>query len=517
MENELYKRLAKLFRGNTRSHGLYDPNTRKASTVKGIALSDEQFRQHVEGVMGIGVVPIMDDDRCWFGAIDIDAHGDAPDIDLIDLEAAVREKDLPLVVCRSKSGGAHLYIFGSEPLPAKLLRSTLSKWCDRIGYPGVEIFPKQDKLVVDSDNVRQYGNWINLAWFDAFSPDCGRYAVEGGRRVTLEHFLDIAESKRVSAAMLVERGADEHAEAPPCIQKIIANGVGHGQRNEAMFNLCVYLKQAFPETWKDKAYDLNARVFEEPLPHLEARKSIASAGRRDYRYRCKEEPCRSNCKSHLCVTRRFGISTEEKHEMEMGEHPEFGPLEKVSTEPPRWMLYVDGVKVTMSTNDMMDYRSVRVAVADRLTRLLPPMKNEKWQVILHGLMKTAIEHDAPIEASASGAVIAKLVEFLARGDMERDGNDKRDLENLLHGVPVVAKDEDGRKVVYFRAQDFTDFLKRTKSEDIKGPNLWVTMREAGIGHTRIRATKDCQLSVWVAPYTMVNRSGFSEPRVESEI
>lgn len=515
---DLIARFAKLFRGNVRSYGEYNPMTRKMQTIKDdIGPTYDTFKHHLTGVMGAGIVPIMDSGDCWFGAIDIDAHGDAPDIDLVELDHIIREKDLPLTVCRSKSGGAHLYLFGSEPLPARVLRAALAKWAERLGYPGVEVFPKQDRLAVDHEGAQQYGNWINLCWFDADSPECLRYAVEGGRRITLEHFLDIAESRRVSAAMLVERSADEHSEAPPCIQRMISDGVGHGQRNEALFNLCVYLKQAYPETWREKAFDLNARVFDDPLAHAEAKKAIASVARKDYRYRCKEEPCRSLCKSHLCVTRKFGITPEEKGEMDMGAYPEFGPLEKINTEPPRWYLYVDGVRIPLTTMDMMDYKSIRVAVADHMTRLIPPMKNERWQTILHNLMTSTVEYDAPEEASAKGFLKARLSEFLHRADLDSDGTNKKDREHLTHGVPVVQLHESsGDRCVFFRAQDFIDFLKKSRSEEMKGPALWLAMKSMGVEHVRMRVARSV-MSVWYVPISFVDRFEYSEPNIEVEL
>lgn len=517
---DIVSRFAKLFRGNTRSHGVFEPNAaskaRKMRTEHSPAQFDD-YEAHLSGRVGIGIVPIQDDSTCWFGAIDIDAHGDAPDIDLVALEAIVREKDLPLTVCRSKSGGAHLYVFGSEPLPAKLLRSAMAKWCERIGYPGVEIFPKQEHLPVDSDGQQQLGNWINLAWFDAFNPECLRYSVEGGKPTSVEYFLDIAESRRISASMLVERSADEHAEAPPCVQKLISNGVGHGQRNEALFNVVVYLKQAYPETWKDKAFDLNARMFDEPLAHAEAKKTIASAGRRDYRYRCKEEPCRSHCRSSICVTRKFGITPDEKGELEMGKPPEFGPLEKINTDPPRWTLYVDGTGVSMTTAELMDYRAVRIAIAERLTRLIAPMKNDQWQGMLHKLMEETIELEAPEEASTKGFIRNRLYEFFERTDLSSDGKDKSEREGLVLGAPVVQVNEStGQRFVYFRAADFIDYLKKNRSEELKGPNLWMALRELGVEHGKIRIGKKV-CPVWFAPLDEADQLDLPVTNIQPEI
>lgn len=517
IDEELVARFANLFRGNTRSYGEYVEGRKPspARTVKGESYSPEVFMAHLNGVTGLGIVPIRDDDTCWFATLDLDAHGDAPDIDLYGLEERVREKDLPLTVCRSKSGGAHLYLFGSEPLPARVVRVTLARWAEELGYGGCEVFPKQDHLPDIPGEGKQWGNWLNLCYFDAAAPDQLRYAVEGGRRIEFEHFIDIAENRRISASVLVEKSETTHSEAPPCIQGLISNGVPSGYRNEALYNIVIYLKQAFPETWKDKAFDFNARIFEKPLTHAEAKKTIQSAGRRAYRYKCKEDPIRSLCKSSICVTRKYGITPDEKGELEMGTYPDFGPLRKYLTDPVRWGLSVDGVELVLSTVEIMEYRRVRESVADSLTRLIPPMKNDRWQGQLHKLMNGAEIIEAPDEASTGGIIRYKLQEFVRRADLTSPGTDPKDRENLLHGAPTVQV-KDGSRYVYFRASDFVDFLKKTKSEELKGPNLWMALRESGVHHTRVRVSGTV-IPVWAVLLDSEDQITMDDPELEPEL
>lgn len=277
---DIVDRFMGLFVSNTRSKGVFDPAAkdpgRKMHTLHS-EYEKRDFVDHVSGTRGLGLVPILDDDTSWWGAIDIDCHGDAKEIDLYELEREVRAKDFPLMVCRSKSGGAHLYLFCSESVPARLIRKVLAKWAGELHFAGAEVFPKQDKLLKDKEG-QQLGNWINLCNFDAYSDTALRYCVEGGKRVSLEYFVEIAESRRVTGPVLVERSEGDHDGAPPCICSMISNGVASGYRNEALYNVCIYLKQAFPETWKDKAFDLNAKIFHTPLQHSEAKKDCHLCG-----------------------------------------------------------------------------------------------------------------------------------------------------------------------------------------------------------------------------------------------
>jgi hypothetical protein len=300
------------------------------------------------------------------------------------------------------------------------------------------------------------------------------------------------------------------------MQKMINEGVGHGQRNEALYNLTIYLKKADPDNYVDKAHALNAKIFESPLEFSEAKKTIASAGRRDYKYRCGEEPCRGYCNSSVCVTRDFGITPSDKDELDVGADPaEFERLEKLMTEPVRWILHIDGDSLILSTIELMDYRAVRRAVAERLTRIVAPMKNMRWEGILAKLMVDATEVEAPEEASTFGFLRAKLYDFLGRADLKSDGKDEKDRQTLLLGNPVVQFMHNERRAI-FRGQDFVDYLKKHRSEEMKGTNLWIAMKRIGVDHTRIRVN-GTPTNIWFVSIGKGDSINLKAPDMEPEL
>jgi len=506
---ETTKKFATLFAGNQRSHGVYTP--KGMSTVRKPPTFGH-FEKHLKGEIGLGVVPIMDNGLCWWGAIDIDCHNAGESIDIPALEKHVRSLDLPLMVCRSKSGGVHLYLFCSEPVNVKLIRSILNKWATQLHFGGSEIFPKQDVLSGKGEN-QQLGNWINLCYYDAEKTE--RYCLEGGKEINIEYFIEIAESRRLSAAMLVERGGGEFDEAPPCIQKLLKGVDSTGMRNEALYNICIYFKQAYPDNWKDKGFDVNAKVFEYPLSHSEAKKIIVSVGRRDYRYRCKNEPIKSLCNSSVCIKKKYGITEEENAEIFIGKQPEFDLLKKYLTDPVRWGLVINNVEVPLSTNDLMDHRCVRIAIANTMTQIIPPMKNDSWLVLLKKLMDEVVLVDVPDEASSVGLVWQHLIQFLQRTDFDSDGTDIVDRNILFRGVPVV-QEKDGERVIYFRGSDFVNYLKKNRTEDLKGPNLWFALRNYGVGYGPLRIGKIVR-QVWYVPVSQVSDQNLNDDHDEQII
>ena len=116
---------------------------------------------HLAGTgQAIGIIPINEDNECKWGCIDIDQYP----LDHTDLISKIRSARLPLVVCRSKSGGAHCFLFTKKWIPARTMQETLQQVSTALGYGDSEIFPKQVKLNLDRGDV---GNFLNLPYYDA--------------------------------------------------------------------------------------------------------------------------------------------------------------------------------------------------------------------------------------------------------------------------------------------------------------------------------------------------------------
>jgi hypothetical protein len=95
-----------------------------------ISLSNEVIRNHLIGIdpadryrreYVIGVYPMLLDETCWFLAVDFDKE-EWTENSKAYLETC-RRFNVPAALERSRSGnGGHVWIFFSEPLPAKLAR-----------------------------------------------------------------------------------------------------------------------------------------------------------------------------------------------------------------------------------------------------------------------------------------------------------------------------------------------------------------------------------------------------------
>lgn len=84
-------------------------------------LSDDITRKHLEGSITIGTYPMLQDETCYFLAIDFDKQEWQDDVKAFMETCA--QQNIPASLERSRSGnGGHVWIFFSVPVPAALAR-----------------------------------------------------------------------------------------------------------------------------------------------------------------------------------------------------------------------------------------------------------------------------------------------------------------------------------------------------------------------------------------------------------
>lgn len=505
MDN-IAQRFMDLFIGSDQTYGQWnpadvEPDVKMFTIKKKVTI--KEFKRHLNGEFGLGCVPVDSKGMCHWAAIDIDSHhGEAVDINTIS--RAIFSKGIPLVPCRSKSGGVHCYMFASEPIPAVLIKKVLTKWAEDIGYGGSEIFPKQS-----STRDNNTGNWLNLAYYNA--KDTVRYSVEiegkDIKKLGIEQFIERAETCKLSNSMLKSFVLSGHEQAPPCLQTLMIEGVPKGVRNESLYGFTIYLKKKFPaSSYRQEIQKINQEIFERPLPLSEVNRSITSASRSEYRYKCMQEPFRGFCDSKTCLTREFGIEPSDSFETGEG-MPDFTRLRVINTEPPMWELTIDATPIIIPTKALRSFQFLAEEIMDKLFIVVPLIKQKDWLPILSDLMQDVEHISAPDDASTSGIIREKLLEFVDRADFNSNGKDPSDKDLIGRGLPVVQEihGAGGFREILFRGGDFVMFLKRTRSEEMKGNTLWMALRKMGIDYKRTRVMGKTK-NIWALPIDGAGRT-----------
>ena len=116
-----------IFQGLERARGVtyVDKKGADGQKIKGKSfvarepVTEELWLSHLQGKEpSLGIIPINDDNKCRWGCIDIDSYAGFDHKKLIN---KIKSLKLPLVVFRSKSGGAHVFLFTEVPVEAKIV------------------------------------------------------------------------------------------------------------------------------------------------------------------------------------------------------------------------------------------------------------------------------------------------------------------------------------------------------------------------------------------------------------
>jgi hypothetical protein len=514
---QMAERFMARFRGLERFHGLSKlvgtarPGEKQETVSDAVhePVTTELWAQHLFGVYGVGQTPIKDDGTCVFGCIDIDVY---EGLDLMDLATKIDVMRLPLVVTRSKSGGAQCYLFLSEPTRADLVRGKLMQWQVALGFSKSETYPKQTKLA----SVRDYGSWLNMPYFGALSLDgTTRYAVlQSGDHLDAAAFLDHADAVAVSAETLADIEAPLDAsirdlllEAPPCLQSLAVRGhIGKGSGNNGLFDIGVYLRKRFPDDWQAKIDEYNPRFLDPPKPSSEVQNITKSLGKKGYFYRCTEDPIVQACNKTICRTRKYGIG-------QGTDDPgvELGPLLKYDSgpgDPPIWLWDVNGKRIQLTTLELMSQPLFQRRCVEETNIMPSPVKAARWAEIVRQKLAEAEVIQAPSEVTKAGMIRLYLESFLTRSP--RLGTEFSEI--VTRRVPVV-KD----KLVWFRPTEFHAWLQRDVKYSVEMRELYFVLRQLGVESKQQRCGQSV-VKLWSLPVfdALFAADGAPEPAVTGE-
>jgi RecA-family ATPase len=196
----LAARMMRVFVGNTKAH--YTADFRNVTIEKGgkrvpkyreVAgpATIEEFIAHLQGKIGLLIVPVTQAGAVKWGKLDVDVYGEDPVVRAQKYAQAISRQGLPLITELSKSGGVHLATYSPHTQSATDMRAKLADWSAALNLsPKTEIFPKAEKLL-DGET----GSGINLPYFFGDSPECRNYAIDkNGNRLTVNEWLDLIEN-----------------------------------------------------------------------------------------------------------------------------------------------------------------------------------------------------------------------------------------------------------------------------------------------------------------------------------
>ncbi len=469
-----------LFAGAENAYGTHGTPTKKPDTIKWIIRTTavtkrgkttaKMWEDHLDGKRPLGIICIREDATCMWGCIDYDVYGD----DLTSLILKVKALKFPLLPCRSKSGGLHLYIFFKKGVPAEAVQSALQDMAAQLGIADSEIFPKQTAVLVDRGDA---GNWMVMPYYgDTYGGKIQEQVglEDTGAEMHIAKFISDGEGLRITDTQLdkltrkrggtdpgqpktnrSQRGKNERnhpvpdggpnmpfADGPPCLQTLAYEKVQRGGQNNALMQMGIYYKLRNPEHFKEDV-EMAAREYLDPPGSSEGTNStIKSLQKKDYKYMCRAEPMRHYCNTALCRSRTFGIG-------EADDYPRITSLARLETEPPIWFASIGGKRLQLSTDELLNYVAFVKASVNQHFASYQSMRQSDWALIVKAALDGAEEIPIPEDATETGRFLEYLEDFLTN----QQAGEKPD--DLFVGRPFK---DDERQLYVFRIRDLQNFL-----------------------------------------------------------
>ena len=442
----LAQRFYNLFKGSDIAHGTYivkgsrssDGKKQGQATVLREPTTVDMWEEHLKGGTGLGIIPIRSDNLCQWGAIDIDQY----DVSHKDLVTTLRNNKIPAVVGRTKSGGAHVWGFLTEPIEAEDVQRRMTELSAALGYSGSEIFPKQTTILKDRGDT---GNFLNMPYHGG--DNSTRYAFnDEGEALGTEQFLEYSNGfvvtpntfRKLNMSFGTKDGVLEGG--PPCLQHLCSKGFGEGSRNNALFNLGVYARMFDEENWEVLVQRYNMDYLHPPLSHNEVGIVIRQLKKKDYFYKCDDQPIKPFCDKEICKGRKYGVGP-------TGVGNDMSSLTKIDGDPPIWILDVDGERLELSTNGLTSQAQFQKECVSQINKFPVTVNQRAWQTRIQMLLDNLTIIEVPPDATIKGEFEDLLHAFCC----ERAKGEDR--EDILQGVAVWVDER-----VYFQVKDIKKHL-----------------------------------------------------------
>jgi len=449
----------------------------RASVIR-VPASLEHWQDHLDGKVGLGIIPINSSNMCKWGAIDIDSY----DVDHKDLVSKLKSHKIPAVVGRSKSGGAHVWVFMKDYISAGDMQERLNELASALGYAGSEIFPKQSKILSERGDT---GNFLNMPYHGG--ENTMRYAFnQEGEGLSVDEFLGLAKGSSLTPSKFkgldLTLGSKKEAlkEGPPCLNRLCGQGFPQGTRNNGLFNLGIYARMFDNDNWESLIHKYNMDYLDPPLNANEVATIVKQLQRKDYFYKCEDQPLQSFCNKEVCKTQKYGVGP-------AGVTNSLSSLTKIDGDPPIWLMNVDGERLELSTHALTTQTQFARECVAQINKFPVQISGRAWQTRIQILLDNVTIVEVPPDATLKGQFEELLYVF---GAERAKGEEKQD---ILSGNAVWI---DAR--VFFQVKDIKRHLQANDFPHFDSNKIVLTLQELE-AEKKFWKVKGRGIHVWSLP------------------
>lgn len=435
-----------------------------------VPLTEEQYRDHLNGVQGLAVSPLFDlalpgkpiqNNVCLFGVIDIDTYG----VGYTELVHRLYQLEYRFAAFVSKSGGLHIYFFFRKAESAAQVRVELKRIVEVFGLhktysvagvSRVEVFPEHD--------TRKPGQWdkcVFLPFYDSKHGSEQLMITATGELQPIHTALPMIEGMYTSVSEIagVTDGLP-YADAPFCIQMLLLSGGPATNYNDFLFTAAIYAKTKYGEAFSQKHIEEMNDHCTDPIDNVHVKSMFTSVVGTDWslRGRCKKEPVCTVCDKELCKLRVYGVGRDKRNTTS---NVEFGKIYRMMAETPYYLwearltgteewrkLRIDG------SENLLNQKTVQKACIDTLGQLSLTVSPPIWEKRVNDCLLTIENVEVPkaTDTTEMSALRDAFERYLTHGQA-------RNTQPQTVFTKQVYR-ADG--VFYFRTDGFVDYLRVVK-------------------------------------------------------
>jgi hypothetical protein len=289
-------------------------------------------------------------------------------------------------------------------------------------------------------------------------------------------------------------------DGPPCLTHMcMSGGVPGGGQNNALCHMATYYKKKFPDTWREELTVSNATHLNPPGSDSGLDSVIKSYSKKDYEYKCKDEPMRSHCDSVACRAKRFGVTGGTMA-------PLITSIKKLDSDPPIWFVQIDNKhSLECQTQDLQRWDRFQVKLMDKTHNPYGMIPQALWLATI-GVAMAAMNKDDVIPAGADAGVGGEFHELLQTFLTNKQRATRE--EDLLSERPWESEEE-GR--YYFSIGKLQKYLKKEGMEGMKRAQIVARIREDFNGDHAVRKVKDHDVTVYWVPSEKIR----AKPKLET--
>ena len=332
-----------------------------------------------------------------------------------------------------------------------------------------------------------------------------RYAFDDkGNVLNLDGFLAEVEKKSLTTEELkklsLKKEKSEFHDAPYCIEAYLTeNGkVQKGSRDNFLFQYAVFAKKKYGESYEDEVHKFHHKYFEEALRPKEIEKIIKQADKKDWGYKCKDQPMCQFCNKSLCRIRKFGIG-EDSVITDVGNVTQYG-----NNDDAIYHITINQESTIVCTvEELYDQHKFRKKCLVKTKSMPPMMSRNDYDAFVTSLVSKAIEVKTDEEMTPEGQFKIVLAKYIS------NQANAVDIDDILNGQCFV---DDEENKVYFRIDQLQEYMRNRKHAALSTNQVAVFIRSLGGDSTKRKLNNKPGQLVWFVANDKFN----SVERIEAE-